>query len=438
MKVLVIGSGGREYAFAKKIADSPLVNEVICAPGNDGMVFLPRVSVCDVKANDIQGLLKFALKNEIDLTIVGPEDPLVNGIVNAFEDKKLVIFGPTKEAAKLEGSKVYSKKFMEKYGISTAPFTVFENTDAIKEYLPSLVNVPGIFPFVLKVDELAAGKGARICKSMQDALNFIKEINDGNIKGAGGKIIKEKFVAGEEGSCIAVVSKNGSFYLLPFSQDHKAVFNNDKGPNTGGMGAYSPAPVVTRRIEEKVREIIRRTIDGMREESRPFCGFLYAGIIVDKNEEVQVLEYNVRMGDPETQPIMARLKSDLIPLILAALDNNLDEYGNEVKWDSNPAVCVVGAAKGYPGAPQKGDVIRGIIEAERAGAAVSLAGVVFDEKGDLATSGGRVLGVTALGDFEGDFLGAKNKAYKALKKIFFKGMHYRTDIADKAINRKIA
>lgn len=437
MKVAVIGSGGREHELARKIGQSPLVGEVLCIPGNDPMGLLPKARCFpDIAASNIQGILKLALQKEIDLTIIGPEAPLVDGIVDIFEEAKLFAFGPKKAAAVLEGSKAWAKRFMFRHKIKTAPCKILDSTSSVREYLDSYIKTGGLFPIVIKVDGLAAGKGARVCKKEKDALSFLDEIDAGNFKGADGEIIVEEYIAGEEASLIAVVGKNGDYYLFPSSQDHKAVWDNDEGPNTGGMGAYSPAPAVTKEIERKVHRIIRRTIDGMTEEKIPFTGFLYVGVMIDNSGEVWVLEYNVRMGDPETQPILAKLESDFVPLIIAALDGNLGEYASKVRWNPCPAVCVVAAASGYPGKPKKGDLISGLIDAEEAGAIISFAGVEFDDKaGDLKTSGGRVLGVTALGGLEGDFAGAISRAYEAIEKISFNGMHYRKDIGAKALGR---
>jgi len=434
IEVLVIGSGAREYEMVRKIAESPIVCTVFCAPGNAGMRRIPGAECIDIKANDIPALLEFAKLHEIALTIVGPEEPLVNGIVDVFEDAKLPIFGPSEKAAMLEGSKIFAKHFMDRHDIPTAPFNVFANADEAVKLLKKTAEETSIkFPLVLKMDGLAAGKGVRVCNDLQSALEFLEEIKAGKFGNADGSILLENCLTGEEASYIVSVDKKGNFVPMASSQDHKRIGDGDVGFNTGGMGAYSPAPVITAAVEKEIQDIVRKVIKGMKEEGNPFFGFLYLGLMI-KDEEPSVLEFNVRLGDPETQPIMARMKSSLVALIFAAIEGKLDTY--TINWDDVPAVCVVAAAEGYPGTPRKGDEIFGIKDAEKTGAIVSFAGVALNESGDMVTAGGRVLSVTAKGDFVGDYLGAKEAAYGAIKRILFPGQQYRTDIADRAICRQ--
>lgn len=427
MKVLIIGGGGREASLARKVSESLLVEQVFCAPGNAGTSeFATNVPIA---ANNITELCAFAKQERIDLAIVGPEEPLVLRIVNEFERAGLKIFGPRANAAILEGSKVFMKHLLRNYGIPTARYAVFTDSGAAIEYARTQD-----FPLVVKADGLAAGKGVVPCANLAEAKRVIREmLDDRKFGDAGERIIIEEFLTGEEASYMVIVDRDGYVLPLATSQDHKRVGDGDQGLNTGGMGAYSPAPVVTPEVEERIlRDIIHPTVRAMIEWERPFTGFLYAGLMIDAEGNPRVLEYNVRMGDPETQPISARLKSDLVPILLAALDGTLDQYGLE--WDPRPAVCVVMAAEGYPGPYAKGFPIDGIAEAEQTGARVDHAGTAFNESGELVSNGGRVLGVTALGD---TFLKAQQAAYRAIRYITSHGtLFYRTDIAHRAIDRR--
>lgn len=425
MKVLVIGSGGREHALALKISESPLVSQVYCAPGNAGTCkFAINVPI---HANDIPNLGRFAKRERIDLTVVGPEKPLTDGIVDMFEFNDLKIFGPNMLAAALEGSKVLMKELLREYGIPTAKFKYFYNPDLAYEYAKEQS-----FPLVIKADGLAAGKGVYICENLNESFKAIQEIMvERKFEDAGNRIVIEEFLKGEEASCMYFVDKNMHILSLPSSQDHKRVGNSDTGPNTGGMGAYSPAPVITDAVEKKIlKDIIYPTVKAMAAEGRPYTGALYAGLMIDAGNP-KVLEFNARLGDPETQPLMMRMKSDIVPILLAALDGKLNEC--EIKWDERPAVCVVMAAKGYPESYEKGFPIEGIFNEEKIGARVYHAGTVLDEAGKLVSSGGRVLGVTALGE---TFIEAQQSAYYAVGKIESDGnLFYRGDIANRAIYR---
>ncbi len=405
MKILVIGSGGREHALVWKIKQSKKVEKIYCAPGNAG---ISRMADCvDISVTDIKKLLKFAKKEKIDLTVVGPESSLVAGIVDVFEEHGLRIFGPTMKAAELEGSKVYSKEFLEKYNIPTAAFKVFKDSAKAKEYIDS----HGA-PIVVKADGLAAGKGVIVAKTVEEAKQAVDLIMaDKAFGSAGDKIIIEACLTGEEASFIAFT--DGKTVLpLPTSQDHKAIFEKDEGPNTGGMGAYSPAPVVTDEIAEFVmNRVMLPTIKGLETEGRPYKGMLYAGLMID-GDTINVLEFNCRFGDPEAQPLLMRLKSDIIDIFDAAIDGKLDRV--EMKIDPRPTVCVVIASGGYPGAYENGKTIGGLTKAsECLGVEVFHAGTVR-KKGRIVTNGGRVLGVTAVGNTLKD---AISRAYKAVDEI---------------------
>ena len=426
--VLIVGSGGREHALAWKIAQSPLVGQIYCAPGNPGTAQV-GTNVA-IKANDIAGLKQFALENKIDITIVGPEEPLVNGIVDEFQAAGLKIFGPNKAAAQLEGSKVFTKAFMKYHSIPTSDFEKFMTVDACRNFL-AFCNKEDKYPLVIKVDGLAAGKGVCVCHNHKDALDFLQQIEAGKFKGADAVIIVEKFLKGEEASYIAMVDDQGHVLSLASSQDHKARDDGDQGPNTGGMGAYSPAPVITPEVEKKImKKIIEPVLCYLKaRHGIKFTGFLYAGLMIEDGEPY-VLEFNVRLGDPETQPILFRMKSDLLKLILAAVNGKLNE--EEIQWDPNPAVCVVMASKGYPGDCNKGFVITGIDEAEATGAKVFHAGTILDENSLLRTAGGRVLGVTAGGK---DYQEAIDNVYIAAEEIECSNFFCRTDIGHRAIER---
>lgn len=422
MKVLIIGSGGREHAIAWKIAQSSLVNTVFCAPGNPGIKEAVRVPI---EADDLEGLLSFAENESIDLTIVGPEVPLSLGITDLFTEKGLKIFGPSAKAAMLETSKSYAKYIMEKYNIPTAKGKTFTNPDDARAFVKEI----GI-PLVAKADGLAAGKGVIICHSEKEAFDAIDQIlNEKKYGDAGSKILIEEFLQGEEASFIAI-SDGKNVCPLPSSQDHKAVFDNDKGLNTGGMGAYSPAPVVDLYMKNKVMEkVIKPVIKAMENEGIPYTGFIYAGLMINK-DSVKVLEFNARLGDPETQPLMMRIKTDLVQIILAALDKNLNKV--EIEIDERPAVCVVMAAGGYPEKYEKGNIIKGIENLDKEpDIKVFHAGTTM-KNNDYVTNGGRVLGVTAIGE---DLDSAIKKAYNSVEKITWDKVHYRKDIGMKALNR---
>jgi phosphoribosylamine--glycine ligase len=424
MKVLVIGSGGREHALAWKLAQSPNVNEVVVAPGNPGTAREARCRNVNVAVEDIAGLVALARSEQVGLTVVGPEVPLSLGVVDAFEAAGLRIFGPSRDAAQLEASKAFSKDFLARHRIPTAQYQVFTDVDAALAY----IDERGA-PIVVKADGLAAGKGVVVATTVEEAAAAVRDMLGGSLLGkAGARVVIEDFLDGEEASFI-VVAGESQYVPLETSQDHKRIFDGDQGPNTGGMGAYSPAPVVTQAVYERVcREVIEPTLAGMRAEGRPFTGFLYAGLMIDKQERVKVLEFNTRMGDPETQPIMVRLESDLLDLLQAALDRKLDQV--DVRWSAEPAIGVVLAAAGYPGTVEKGDVINGL-DADLGAAKVFHAGTA-ERDGQVVTSGGRVLCVVAKGR---DIATARATAYAAVDKISWRGLQFRRDIAHRALGR---
>ncbi len=421
MKILVVGSGGREHALVWKIRQSPRVTKVFCAPGNGGIAAL--ADCVNIKADDIASLLKFAQDNKIDLTVVGPEVPLVLGIVDVFEKAGLKAFGPSKAAARLEGSKAFAKEFMARHHIPTASYGSF---DAIAPAIAFLDKCR--FPLVVKADGLAAGKGVIICQDKAGAVAALKSImSDRVFKDAGKRVVIEEFLYGEEASILAVADGK-DFIILESSQDHKRIFDNDQGPNTGGMGAYSPAPVVTPALMAEISEtVIRPSIEGMHKDGAPFKGILYAGIMVTA-QGPKVLEFNTRFGDPETQAVLPRLKSDIVTMMLASVAGGLS--GMELEWDSRACVCVVMAAGGYPGDYSSGKEIRGLGDVP-GDAGVFHAGTK-KEGGKVVSSGGRVLGVTALGP---GITRAIEYAYKAVSVISFDGMQYRKDIGQKALQR---
>lgn len=423
MRVLVVGGGGREHALVWKIRQSPLVKEVYCAPGNAGIARQARCVPLGV--GDLQGLVGFARRERIDLTVVGPEEPLVKGITERFQQEGLTVFGVSSKAAILEGSKSYAKKLMKRYGIPTAAFEIFGEPQEARNYVKSR----GV-PLVLKADGLAAGKGVFVCRSLEEAYRAIEEIMVRKSFGqAGEKVVVEDCLEGEEASFLAITDGE-TVVPFPAAQDHKAVFDNDEGPNTGGMGAYSPAPVMTDALARCVMEdIMLPTVRAMAQEGRPYKGILYAGLMISK-EGPKVLEFNVRLGDPEAQPLMVLLKSDLVPLLLAALDGRLSQV--KPVWENGAAVCVVMASGGYPGPYQKGKIISGLDEAESMkGVVVFHAGTKW-EGGRFLTDGGRVLGVTAQGQQVAE---AIDRAYKAVGQIHWEGVHYRKDIGQKALRR---
>ena len=428
MKVLVIGNGGREHALAWKLIQSPKCSQVYVAPGNPGTSTEPDIQNIDIAADDIAGLVIFAKDNDIELTIVGPEVPLVMGVVDAFNEAGLRCFGPTKDAAQLEASKSFTKDFLARHNIPTADYQVFTKVAPAVTYIKK----QGA-PIVIKADGLAAGKGVIVAQTEQQAIDAVEDMLSGNAFGeAGHRVVVEEFMTGEEASFIVMVDGE---HILPLatSQDHKARDNGDLGPNTGGMGAYSPAPVVTAEIHDRIMtEVIEPTVKGMAVDGRPYTGFLYAGLMIDGNGSPRVVEYNCRFGDPETQPIMMRLQSDLVTLCEAALDGQLDTA--EVLWDSRAAVGVVLAAGGYPDAYKKGDVINGLDVADTDKTKVFHAGTALkDDK--VVTAGGRVLCATALGQTVAE---AQRMAYKTVNKINWQNMFYRNDIAYRAIEREQA
>lgn len=425
MKVLVIGNGGREHALTWKAAQSDLVSEVFVAPGNPGTALEPKTKNVNIGVCDIDALADFAEKEKIDLTIVGPEAPLVAGIVDEFKKRNLKIFGPTKAAAQLEGSKSFTKDFLMRHNIPTAKYKNFTDVNEALSYLDSVE-----IPVVVKADGLAAGKGVIVAQTRQEAKDAVKDMLSGNAFGeAGCKVVIEDFLSGEEASFIVMVDGKN---VLPMatSQDHKRVGDGDQGPNTGGMGAYSPAPVVTKTVYDRVMEqIIYPTVKGMAAENNEYVGFLYAGLMIDDAGNPKVIEFNCRFGDPETQPIMMRMKSDLVELCDAACDGKLDTKTCE--YDERPAVGVVLAAEGYPQSPRKGDVISGLESVAEPGSKIFQAGTKQTD-GKIVTSGGRVLCATALGS---DIKEARDNAYKLAETVSWDGMFYRNDIAYRAIAR---
>ncbi len=422
MKVLIVGNGGREHALAWKVRQSPIVKEVYCAKGNAGIWQIAKK--VDISPTDVENLVRFAKEEGIDLTIVGPEQPLSEGIVDVFEREGLLIFGHRKDASMLEASKVYAKNFMKKYGIPTAFYGTFDNEDEAISFVKDMGT-----PIVIKADGLAAGKGVIIAYTEEEAIQTIRDMFAGKFGEASKRIVIEEFLEGEEASYIAMV-KDDKLVPMATSQDHKRVFDNDKGPNTGGMGAYSPAPVITPEIEREILDkIMYPTLRGMIEEGRPLSGFLYAGLMIGP-KGVNVLEFNVRMGDPETQPIMRRLESDLVQHIMDILEGGIESV--EPVWSNRYAIGVVLASKGYPGKYEKGKVITGLEEAEKDPDIVVFHSGTDIKDGKLITAGGRVLTVTATGETLRE---AKDRVYRAIEKIHFDGMHYRRDIGDKGIKR---
>jgi phosphoribosylamine--glycine ligase len=423
MNILIIGGGGREHALAWKAIQSPLVSQVFVAPGNAGTHQEYGVSNVSIDAENIEALLDFAKSQSIELTIVGPEAPLVNGIVDQFQAAGLRIFGPSAAAAQLEGSKTFTKDFLQRHNIPTAQYQSFTEIEPALEY----VKTKGV-PIVIKADGLAAGKGVILAHSENEAIDSIKDMLSGNSFGdAGHRVVIEEFLYGEEASFICMVDGEHALPLAT-SQDHKARDDGDQGPNTGGMGAYSPAPIVTTEVEDRImQQVIWPTVRGMAAEGATYTGFLYAGLMVSNTGDVKVIEYNCRFGDPEAQPIMMRLQSDLVELCIASCDGNL--AAKEIQWDSRPSLGVVLAANGYPGNYVKGDVIKGIPPAD-SNSKVFHAGTKNDDKGNILSSGGRVLCAAALGDTLQD---AQQKAYQIVNQIDWDGAYFRTDIGFKAL-----
>ena len=424
MKILVVGSGGREHALVWKLRQSPRVTEVFCAPGNAGIA--QGATCVPLAATDVLGLAAFAKKEGIGLTVVGPEAPLTEGIVDHFQQEGLRVFGPGKLAAQLEGSKVFMKALLKKYGTPSAQYEVFDQRDQAVAYLDRLT-----MPVVVKADGLAAGKGVIVAQTKAEATVAIDCIMTERAFGtAGDRVVIEEFLAGEEASFLAFT--DGTTVLpLPSSQDHKAIFDNDRGPNTGGMGAYSPAPVVTPALHEQVMaEVMLPTVRAMAAEGHPYKGILYAGLMI-KDGRAKVLEFNCRFGDPEAQPLLMRLKTDLVEVVEAAIDGRLDTI--RLAIDPRPTVCVVMAAGGYPGSYEKGKIISGIAAAEEVeGVQVFHAGTAAQD-GQVVTAGGRVLGVTAIAE---TLAAAIAKAYEAVGRISWDGCQYRKDIGQKALRRQ--
>ncbi len=428
MNILVIGNGGREHALAWKLAQSPLATHIFVAPGNAGTAAEPNVTNVAIAAENIPALLEFAQEKSIDLTVVGPEAPLVAGIVDTFQEAGLACFGPTAAAAQLEGSKSFSKDFLARHAIPTARYDTFTETQQAIDYAQQQKT-----PIVIKADGLAAGKGVIIAQTHAEAIAAITDmLSDNRFGDAGSRVVIEEFIEGEEASFIVIADGKNALSMAT-SQDHKALLNGDKGPNTGGMGACSPAPIVTPEITQRIiDEVIQPTIQGMASENMPFTGFLYAGLMITPEGELKVLEYNVRFGDPETQPIMCRLESDLVSLIMSALSGQLEQQS--IQWDSRKAVGIVLAAGGYPDSYQKGDMIHGLPDLKEqkplhnkvfhAGTALA------DNSTEVLTNGGRVLCAVALGE---TIHAAQKNAYALTRSISWNNVYYRDDIAHHAI-----
>jgi len=423
MNILIIGGGGREHALAWKLAKSDHVRKIYVAPGNGGTASGSLI-IENIDLNKTDELISFAKKNHIGLTVVGPEVPLSEGIVDDFQKNNLKIFGPSKAAAQLESSKEFAKDFMRRHNIPTASYQTFTDLNKAKEYVKK-----NRVPIVIKADGLAAGKGVIIAENESEAFKALELMLIDNAFGdSGARVVIEEYLEGEEASFI-VISDGDSILPLASSQDHKRLLDNDVGPNTGGMGAYSPAPIVTEDVHNKIMaQVIEPTIKGMKSDGINFCGFLYAGLMIDKNNNIKTLEFNCRMGDPETQPILFRLKSDLLPVLLDATNNQL--HKSQIEWEDNSSITVVMASKNYPDQPELGDIIYGL-DSEKLSTNTFIfhAGTTL-ENGKIKTSGGRVLGVTAK---EKSLKEAKEKVYQLVKKIKFNGAQYRKDIANKAL-----
>jgi phosphoribosylamine--glycine ligase len=426
LTVLVVGGGGREHALAWKVSQSPLVSKLYAAPGNPGIA---RHAECvPVAVEDIQGLRDFAVSRKVDLTVVGPEAPLAAGLTDLLSREGLLVCGPDRAGAQMEGSKVFMKTILSKYGIPTADFRVFDEYDEAEQFV-----LTHRLPVVIKADGLAAGKGVAVAQTYEEAVAFLSEVMERRVFGdAGNRVVIEECLAGEEASYI-VFTDGHKVVPLPSSQDHKRIGDEDLGPNTGGMGAYSPAPVVTPRVEERVhREIFDPLLSGLRKEGITFRGILYAGLMIE-DEKPRVLEFNVRFGDPEAQPLFLRLQSDLVPLLLQCAQGRITDAGMEI--DPRPTVCVVMSSAGYPGRYEKGFPIEGIDEAEKEEGVVVFQAGTATKGGRLVSNGGRVLGVTAIGD---TLKGAIDRAYRAVGKIHWEGAYHRTDIGRKALRRGTA
>ncbi len=431
MNLLIIGKGGREHALIWKLRQSPRAGKIFCAPGNAGTASEGATNL-PIEHYETDKLNRLCAKEKIGLIIIGPEDPLAAGLADFLRGKGFKVFGPSKDAARVEGSKVFAKELMRHADVPTADFQVFDHPTPARTYIETRD-----YPVVVKADGLAAGKGVVVCKDSAEALRAVRRImtDEEFGKTAGRKIVVEKKLDGEELSVLALVSGR-TIVPLPACQDHKPVFDGDTGPNTGGMGAYCPAPAGTPEfLAELDKEVFVPTVHAMKRGRYPFQGVLYAGMMLT-NQGPRVLEFNCRFGDPETQPLLMRLKTDLLDLLEAVADERLQEFEDKIEWDPRPAVCVVLCSGGYPGKYDTGKIIEGIAQADALrGVKVFHAGTKLDEKGRVVTDGGRVLGVTALGS---DLAVAKARAYEAVKLISFPGMHYRTDIADKALKVKAA
>jgi phosphoribosylamine--glycine ligase len=433
VKVLVIGSGGREHALAWKLAQSPRVSEVIVAPGNAGTARERKCRNVSVDIKDVDALSDIAKREQVAVTVVGPEGPLVAGVVDRFRTEGLRIFGPTAAAAQLEGSKAFAKDFLARHGIPTAHYAVHTDVDAALAYVRENVAHLSDQRIVIKADGLAAGKGVVVAMDLNEAESAIRDMLSGNAFGAAGsRVVIEEFLDGEEASFISMVDSDTALPMAT-SQDHKRVGDGDTGPNTGGMGAYSPAPVVTPEVHARVmRDVVIPTVRGMAADGVPFTGFLYAGLMIDQHGAPKVIEFNVRFGDPETQPVMLRLQSDLLDLIEAAIDRRLHDI--EARWNPRPSLGVVMAAANYPETPKTGDAIAGLDTSQTIGTKVFHAGTRLDEAGRVLTAGGRVLCVCALGDTVAE---AQRDAYAAVASISWDGEFHRSDIGWRAIAREI-
>ncbi|MCX5807460.1 MAG: phosphoribosylamine--glycine ligase [Proteobacteria bacterium] len=426
MKILVIGSGGREHALVWKLSQSQYLDAIFCIPGNGG---ISEIADCiDMDIANIENVITFAKKEGIGLVVVGPENPLSIGIVDAFEKIGIPIFGPCQKGAMLETSKVFAKKLMDKYKISTAPFKVFSSYTDARTYLDGLMP-----PFVIKADGLCAGKGAYVITEKEEAKKVLKDLMVTNIHGnAGSKVVIEEFLPGIEASYIAFTDGTSVLSMLP-SQDHKSLFDDDKGPNTGGMGAYTPIPFIDRNLEEEIdREIMSKTVNALRDEGINYKGVLYGGLMLSENNNPYVLEFNVRMGDPETQPILFKMKSDILPILLACAEGRLNTIKN-IEWREGVSICVVVASRGYPDKPEIGKIIEGLEKLKYKEDIMVFHAGTKRVGNEFLTSGGRVLGVTAIGNTYKD---AIRKVYDAVSCINFEGMQYRKDIGKKALIRK--
>ena len=429
MNVLVIGKGGREHALAWRLKQSPRAGKVFCAPGNAGTA-RDGITNVPIEHYETDRLRRFCEKEKIGFVVIGPEDPLAAGLADFLRGKGYKVFGPSKEAARIEASKVFSKELMRHADVPTAEFRVFDHPQPARDYIGTRD-----YPVVVKADGLAAGKGVVVCKTSEEAIRAVERIMTREEFGkAGRQIVVEKRLEGEEVSVLALVGGR-TFLPFPACQDHKAVFDGDQGPNTGGMGAYCPAPVATPELMKDLEKgVFFPTIHAMKRGRFPFQGMLFAGVILT-NQGPRVLEFNCRFGDPETQVLMMRLKTDLLDLLEAVADERLQEFENKIEWDARPSVCVVLCSGGYPGKYDTGKIVTGLADAEELpDVKVFHAGTRLDEQNRVLTDGGRVFGVTALGDTLAD---AKARAYEAVKRINFPGVHYRTDIADKALRPKV-